>query len=471
MDRRLMMIGLLASGAALSGCATMRLDAGFSDVGAAVERRAALKVVWNRGSELDQEARQKLEALLKRKLDVDAAVQIALLNNRELQAAYSDLGVAQADLVQAGLLKNPIFDAAITFPVSGGRPDLELTTAMNFLDIFYVPLRKRVAAARFEETKLRLTGAILDFAGRVRSAFYVHQANEQILELRQTVAQALAASFEVSGRLHEAGNIADLDFMRERLSFESAKLALRSAEFAVSQSRERMNISMGLWGEDTSWEVDKRLPEIQPQDIEPARIEKTSVEKSVDLESAKQRIVAAGEQLGLAKSTALIPDLGLGTRGERLEGSWSVGPFVELPIPIFDQGQGRTGRAAAELRRAQQEYYALAVRIRATARSNWERLTAARDRALYLKNILLPLNESIVREAQLHYNAMQIGVLDLLRAREQQIEAGASYIEALRDYTLAAAGMAQLLAGRLPQSDATTVDKNFPSNGGGEEKR
>ena len=91
---------------------------------------------------------------------VDEAVQIALLNNRELQALYSDLGVAQADLVQAGLLKNPIFDAAILFPVaSGGRPKLELSAVWNFLDIFYVPLRKRVAAARFEEAKLGSQGS------------------------------------------------------------------------------------------------------------------------------------------------------------------------------------------------------------------------------------------------------------------------------------------------------------------------
>src|SRR5262249_45029685 len=156
MNWRLKILAMVAAGAALSGCTSMKLNAGFSDVGAAVEQRTALKIVWNSGSDLDQEARRKLQSLLKRKLDVDAALQIALRNNRELQAAYSDLGVAQADLVQAGLLKNPTFDAAITFPVSGGRTDFELTTVMNFLDVFYVPLRKRVAAARFEETKLRL---------------------------------------------------------------------------------------------------------------------------------------------------------------------------------------------------------------------------------------------------------------------------------------------------------------------------
>ena len=174
---------------------------------------------------------------------------LALLNNRELQAIYSDLGVAQADLVQAGLLKNPLFDASIRWPTpGGGKPELDLSAVVSFLDIFYLPLRKRVAAARFEEAKTRVSGSVMDFAARVRTAFLAHQTNEQMLELRQTILQALTASFEVSRRLQEAGNIADLDFARERALLEGGKLTLRSVEVAVRQSREELNILMGLWG-------------------------------------------------------------------------------------------------------------------------------------------------------------------------------------------------------------------------------
>src|SRR5687767_716344 len=155
----------------VSGCASVALNAGFDDVRATVEERGGLKIFWNNGTELDKEATEKINSLLKDKLMADEAVQIALLNNRDLQAVYSDLGVAQADLVQAGLLNNPVFDAAIKFPVShGGPPDLELSAVMNFLDVLYLPLRKRVAAARFEEAKTRVTGSVLDFAARVRMA-------------------------------------------------------------------------------------------------------------------------------------------------------------------------------------------------------------------------------------------------------------------------------------------------------------
>src|SRR5262245_12787803 len=242
----------------LTGCASVNPRAGFPDVSAAVEERSATKIAWNNGDQPDQEAAEQLRALLRRKLSADDAVQIAALNNRDLQAIYSELGLAQADLVQAGLFKNPILDAAVFFPVSGVRPDFQLSVVISFLDALYVPLRKRVAAAASEEAKLRVTGAVLDFTAQVRAAFYVHQANEQLAELRQTIVEALNVSLDVSRRLYEAGNITDLDLSRDRAQTEEAKIALRSAEIAARQSREQLNMLMGVWGPDTEWTVDRR---------------------------------------------------------------------------------------------------------------------------------------------------------------------------------------------------------------------
>jgi cobalt-zinc-cadmium efflux system outer membrane protein len=436
----------------LSGCASVNLKAGFPEVSAAVEERAATRIVWNRGTELDREAGESLRALLRTKLTADDAVQIAMLSNRDLQATYTGLGVAQADLVQAGLFRNPILDAAVLFPLSGVRPDLQLTVVISFLDALYVPLRKRVAAARFEEAKLRVTGAVLDFAAQVRRAFYEHQANEQILELRGTVVQALTASLEVSRRLHEAGNITDLDLARDRAQTEASKLALRSAEIAARLSREELNGLMGVWGEEAEWEIDGRLPDIPAEPLPVNGIERTALSRSIDLSNARQRIVTAGQQLGYDRATALIAGVEAGVEAEREEG-WKVGPVLSVPIPLFDQGQARVGRAAAEVWRAQQEFHALAVRIRATARAVRERMLGAQDRALYYRDILLPLQERIVNEAQLQYNAMQIGIVQLLRDRERQIETGVAYVAVLREYWLARTDLAHISSGRLPTAN------------------
>ena len=154
-----------------------------------------------------------------------------------------------------------------------------------------------------------------------------------------------------------------------------------------------------------------------------------------------------------------VSEASLGGGAEREDGKWKVGPVVEFPLPLFDQGQARLGRASAALRRAEHEYYALGVRIRSTIRAVYERVQGAQDRALYYRDILLPLQERIVNETLLQYNAMQLGVFDLLRAREQQIQAAIAYIDTLRDYWLARTDLAQLLSGRLPRPNGMTTDR------------
>jgi cobalt-zinc-cadmium efflux system outer membrane protein len=447
----------------VTSCATFDQRAGFSDVSTMVEARSGKRVVWNLNTELDAHVGQEVGALLHDTLTVEGVIQVALLHNRNLQALYADLGVAQADLVQAGLLRNPVFDGKVRVPVSGGPVALELNAALDFLDIFFIPLRKRVAAARFEEAKLQVMGAVLDFAAVVRGAFYRHQANEQMLDLLRTIGQALTIALEVAQRLHDAGNITDLDLARERALLEEAKLQLRSAESAARQSREQLNTLMGLWGAQTTWRIDRRLPDLPTQPTPFATLERRALQQSLDLASARQRVIIAGEQLGATRATALLPEASLGGGGERAEGVWEVGPVFEFPIPLFDQGQARVGQAATELRRAQQEYYALGVQLRSTVRTVYERLQGAEDRALYYRDILLPLRERIVNETQLHYNAMQLGVFDLVRAREQQIQAAIAYIETLLDYWLARTDLDHLLSGRLPSpNDMTMVRRERP---------
>jgi cobalt-zinc-cadmium efflux system outer membrane protein len=257
----------------LAGCATVDQPAGFSDVRAAVAARSGQLVVWIRGTELDAQVAQDVRTLLHDTLTVDAAVQVALLNNRSVQALYADLGVA-----------------------------------LDFLEIFYLPLRQRVAAARFADAKLQVTRAVLDFAATAQGAFYRHQANEQRLDLLQTITHVLAASFEVAQRLHSAGNITALDLAQERALFEEAKLHLRTAEVAARQSREHLNTVMGLWVPQTAWHIEPRLPDIPAQPLPSAELETHALCQSLTLASARQRLIAAGEQVGVTRATALIPE-------------------------------------------------------------------------------------------------------------------------------------------------------------------
>ena len=438
--------GLLA--AVLSGCASVPKDAGFDNVRNLVAERTGQRVHWLQGGPEDQAVADTVRVMLKQELTVDQAVQIALLNNRRLQATYENLGLAQANLVQAGLLRNPVFTAGILFRAVAPT-DLEFSIVQDFLSILYRPLRRSVAEAEFEAAKFKVAGTVLDLAGQVRAAFYRTQAQEQTVEFLNQVVDATGAAYDAAKRIHDAGNITDLTLANERALYEDARLALTTAKLELATSRERLNVLMGLWGPDTQWKMNPRLPEVTDETPDLADIERRAITANLDLAAQRKHIEGLAKLLGLTNTTALIPEFAVGATVNRDDGEWKRGPTIGLQIPLFDQGQARVAATQSELRRIQQNYAALATEIRSAARATAQAIEVTRAQALFMKNVVLPIRTKIVDDTLLQYNAMQVGVFQLLIAQQQQITAGRQYIETLRNYWVAWTGLGQILNGRL----------------------
>jgi cobalt-zinc-cadmium efflux system outer membrane protein len=381
-------------------------------------------------------------------MTADEAVQIALLNNRRLQAVYEDLGVGRAELIQAGLLENPVFEGSLR--MDGSDEIFELAVVQDFLSVFTIPLRRARATADLEQAKRRVTAAVVDLAGRTRIAFYRHQAAEQALALMRTMLQSTDASYEAAKRLHEAGNITELALAGERALYEQARIDVSRAEAAVVSARERLNALLGLYGDDTKWRATAELPGLAGELPAPEEIERRAILASLDLGAAKWQVERAGQVLGLARMKSLIPEFGGGVDAERdSDGTWFAGPLIASVIPIFDWGQGSRRKAAAELRRAWREYSALAVEIRAEVRAAHVLARTAQQQAVHYRDVLVPLYERITRETQLQYNAMQLGVFALLAAKQREVLVKRESIAALLDYWTARTRLEQILDGNL----------------------
>ena len=108
-----------------------------------------------------------------------------LLNNRHLQATFEDLGIAQADFVQSGLLKNPVFDLGVRFPDrSPSKTYLDLSITSDFIELFLIPARRKLAGLALQQARLRVTERVLATVSQTRQDFYRYQAAAQLLELR-----------------------------------------------------------------------------------------------------------------------------------------------------------------------------------------------------------------------------------------------------------------------------------------------
>ena len=438
---------------ATTGCVRLRPGAAFEDVRRSLSSRMAAPVTWRSDPSADTtKFEERLRELLATDLTPESAVEIALFNSPALQATYERLGIAQADFVQAGLIPNPVVHASVRFGIGGPGPGAELSLLQDFIRMLEIPLRKRVATAEFESAKLEVAQAVIDLAADVRAAFYAVQGGEQMLELRQTVARATELSAEIARRQHDVGNIGDLDLGNEQALAEEAKLDLARTEADVLANREELNALLGLWGPDTTWKIASRLPGLPSEEVHRQGLESMAVSQRLDLAAARQSVEIQARSLGLARVTALFPAGGFGGDAEREpDGEWTAGPAIEFSVPIFDQGRAVVARTVAELRERQRRYAALAIRIRSQVRRAGTRMESARRRAAYFEKVLLPLRQRNVVQSQLQYNAMQIGVFQVLQAKRDEIETGRSYVETLTDYWLARTELERAVGGDLPR--------------------
>ncbi len=427
-------------------------DAGYQDVRQITSARIQRDVRWY---EHDASADAKLRELLAKPLNAESAVQVALLNNQGLQAAFEELGVARSRLVQALAFPNPTADAALRFDGSG-RTDIELHGLIDLSELLFLPLRGGVAGAALEAAKVSVAGRVLDLAFQARIAFYEYQAAEQTLELRRSILVALLASFEAARNLHEAGNITDLSYANEQALYEESRVAYTRAEAGLRAAREELSALLGVWGRQAEWTAEPRLGDELPADDPLAKLESQAIERSLDLEIIRRRFEAAGKGANVARVRGWVPELKAGVAAEREGGEWGIGPAAAIEVPLFYQGQGEAGVALAQMRQEQKLYADTAVRIRAASRTVAARLQVAAKSAEYYKTVLLPLREQIVNDTQLQYNAMSIGVFQLLQAKRDQIETARTYVDVLREYWELRAEADQLLAGRLPRRASLT---------------
>jgi cobalt-zinc-cadmium efflux system outer membrane protein len=438
-------------GALLSGCATVQPDARFAEVNEAATRRLAQNLVWNRNSDQDRRARAAVEQLLKQELTVSAAVQIALLNNRDLQASYARLGIVQADLVEAGLLQNPVF--VLTIVRGSGASIVEGSVVQDFVGILSISARRKAGEAAAQRVTMEVAERAFDLAKQIEAQYYTVVADAQALELAGQVAAATQAAAELAQRQREAGNLSRREQNIQQAFYAQTLLDLAQSESQLASDRERLNRSMGLWGGDIDWRTVVRLPKVP--DTLPAldQVEAQAVTQRLDLSAAKQAAYASAQALSLTRQFRYLSALGIGVAYKREPDVGAmVGPTIELGLPLFDRGETRVARAQAELARDQEHLAALAIDIRSQAREARTRLIAARDIVRHYEKALLPLQQSIVDDTLKLHSGMLIGAYDLLLAKQNQVATARQYIAASKEYWLAWTDLERAVGGRIARA-------------------
>jgi cobalt-zinc-cadmium efflux system outer membrane protein len=430
-----------------------------------VQERTGKTVRWEEDEAARDATLQQIRALLRRPLTVNSVVEIALLNNRDLQATFEQLGLSAADLKEAGTFPNPTFNLSARFPDKPpSGTDVEYSLAIDFLNIVMIPLKKRVARDQLESVALRVADQTLELVSEVKGAFYSLQATQQLLSRFKLIVATSAAALDLAQRQHEAGNTSDLSLAKQQTMYNRSRLDVAMAYADIQKNREKLNRLLGLWGADTAWEISGDLPKVPESGLPMQGLERLAISQRLDLQADYLQVKSLAKALGLTKDFRFLGALDFGLDSERSSDSQTItGPTFAIELPIFNQGQARVARAEAALRQAQKKFEALAINVRSQVRELRDEVESKREIARFYQEELLPGQMQILNQSLLNYDAMAIGSFELFAAKAEEARTEREYIDAVRDYWIARAELERAVGGNLsPRQPAN--GKSQPSS-------
>ncbi len=416
----------------LAGCAGFSADGGMERVSALSKERTghSVSAVSAAGTEMRQ---QRLSQLLSSPLSPESATEIALLNNKRLQLALAELGVAEADFVQAGRLRNPGFSVGRLS--GGGETELDRAVLFDLSGLLTMPIRRAIEERRFGQAQLQTALQAVRIATDARRAYFQAVAAQQTLRYLQQADLAAQASAELAQRMAKAGNWGKLEEAREQAFRAEVASQLVRAGHAARSSRERLVRLLGLSDEHASVKLPDRLPDLPVSTAAADHLESRALGQRLDVQVARLETESTAKSLGLTRATRWVNVFELGYQNKSVNGAPRMAGYeVELSLPLFDWGTARVRRAEAIYMRSLQRTAEVAVQARSEVREMHSAYQSSYQVARQYRDEIVPAKKRVSDEVLLRYNGMLASVFELLADARSQIASINAAIDAQRDF-------------------------------------
>lgn len=385
-------------------------------------------------------------------LSEDEAVAVALWRNRDLEATLATLGLARADLVEAGLIRNPVF--SILFPL--GPKQLEFTLTWPIEALWQRP--RRVAAAQLDlaRTAEQLVQSGLDLVRDVRVAHaeaLLQESRARLAGESRDVRERIVAIADAQLRL---GDISPLEAAAVQVEGARARDEAQRASRAAEAARDRLFSLLGFDSSALPPEIalapaSTALPAVPDLD----RLFKQAFAARPELRAVELAMEAAARRAGIAGSEILTLSAILDANGSGKEG-FEMGPGLALELPLFGRHEGRQARAEAELEIEARRYVATREKIGLEVREARTALFAARESKAAWEGSVLPALEDNLARREAARRAGDASQLEVLAARRSALDARLLAAQARADERQAEAALGRAV-GRsldLPASPA-----------------
>jgi outer membrane protein TolC len=451
----------VASALLLSACKSFSPDGGMSAVGEVAGGGLNKSVVRISTAEDASLAQGEVARRLKAPLGADPAVQIALLNNAGLQAAYNRLGVAEAVMVQAS--RPPLPSFGFDWVKTSIELDVERQIVASILSLATWPARSKLAGIRFEQAELRAAEETLRLAAETRRAYIRAVAARQILTALSAAKASAASSASLSESLTQTGAVSKLDHAKRQVFATEMEAQVTAARQQAAASEERLTRLLGLWGTDLARLLPNTLPPLPRTARGLGAVEQEAMDRRVDLAVARLEVEALARSFGLTRKARFINVLDAAgiskTQKDKAEPSADGGGFnISFEVPLYDFGRARVREAEQRYLEAVNALGEKAVNARSEAREAFGAYKASYAIAAQYEREVLPLRDTISAETELQFLAMQVDAFALLEAARAKAQAKVASIEAKRNFWLASSDLsAAVLGGGSLSQDAGAI--------------
>ena len=343
----------------------------------------------------------------------DEAASIALWNNAQFRADLVQLGFARADLIEAGMLRNPVL--SLLFPL--GPKQLEAT--LNLPVEFFWQRPKRVAAAKLNAEQIA-DSLIQNGLNLIRDVLIAYTELEFTRERARITEEEASLQREIAGIAAERLKVGDISGLEEiAIHLEAARTQDASVRFArdAELAEERLKSQLGLGLEEIAIQLSP-MPSSNGFSRQASDLLTAAFAARPDLRAAEIAIEEAGQRVGWEHSKIFNLTAMLDANGEGKEG-FEMGPGIQLELPVLSQNNGKIARAHAELTRAVRQYLAVKHHIAREVREAHTHYLAAQKALKILQMDMMPPAVAAATHATEAYAIGSISYLELLDFKRQ----------------------------------------------------
>lgn len=419
---------------AFSGCAAINPKPDYMRTAAKVERATRQGDLY-RSLEDPEGSMQRIEALLEGGITVDDAAEICLLNNPKLRQFSLDVGLAHADFVQSKLLSNPTLSGLIRFPVAGGNSNIEAGLIQNLIELWQIPVRKRLAAKTLEQTVLQIAYEAATTVAETKMAYYKAIAAKETTIIENENVTTSKTVLDLVKSQQQSGSANQVDSNTARSDLLEQKVTLRTAQLNFFEAKRKLIILLGLRSSPDDIQLIDSLTPANQWSLELSVLITAAKENRLDLQAAYESVLAAEQAIPL-EQRHILRNTKAGIAFEREDNATAIGPSIQLQLPVFDQNQAQISKSKIRYVQALQRLEALTIEVIQQVRGVHQSFVAASDIVQSYEKQILPLAEGSLQLAQETFKAGKTGLLSVLTVQRRLLAARREYIQKLQELRL-----------------------------------